>query len=100
MGTRLVHLIIRRARWVLAASLLAVVLAGVVGSGAVGKLKGGGFDDPTSESSRAAIALRDTLHQPAANLVLLVTAAPGSTVDTGGVAAAGRAAAARLDSEA
>jgi RND superfamily putative drug exporter len=95
----MMHLITHRSRWVLAMSVLVVVLAGVLGSGAVGKLKGGGFDDPASESSRAAVALRDTLHHPAANLVLLVTAPAGSTIDTAGVAAAGQAAAARLGRE-
>jgi len=99
MGARYLDLITRRARTLLVLSALLVVLAGVLGSGAVGKLKGGGFDDPASESSRAAVALRDTLHQPTANLVLLVTAAAGDTVDTGGVATLGRATAARLAAE-
>src|SRR5512144_159554 len=61
MGDRLTHLTTRRAWPVLVVSLLVVVLAALVGSGVVGKLKGGGFDDPASESSRAAVELTLTL---------------------------------------
>jgi len=86
----------RRARLVLALSLLAVIAAAVVGSGAIGKLKGGGFEDPSSESSRAKVALADTFHQQEANLVVLVTAAGGRSVDDPAVAAQGRATVARL----
>jgi RND superfamily putative drug exporter len=96
MGERYIRLINRRAWPVLALSLLVVALAGVLGSGAVGKLKGGGFDDPGSESSRARVLLAQTLKQPSANLVLLVTAPDGATVDSPQVADAGRAAAQRL----
>jgi RND superfamily putative drug exporter len=96
MTERFSQLIIRRARLVLALSLVVVALAGVLGSGAVGKLKGGGFDDPASESSQAQVALQDTLRQRSANLVLLVTAPDGATVDSPQVAAAGKAAVQRL----
>lgn len=99
MGDLLTHLATRRAWPVLASSLLVVVAAVVVGAGAVGKLKGGGFDDPASESSRARAALAKTLDQPGANLLLLVTAPDGATVDAPPVAAAGRDAARRLDAQ-
>jgi RND superfamily putative drug exporter len=99
MGERLIYLTTRRAWPVLASSLLVLVAAVVVGAGAVGKLKGGGFDDPASESSRARVALGETLHQPRANLLLLVTAPEGSSVDAPQVAAAGRDAARRLDAQ-
>jgi len=99
MGARFVHLITHRARAVLVVSALLVVLAAVLGSGAVGKLKGGGFDDPASESSRAAVVLSGTLHRPTANLVLLVTAPAGSTVDAATAARVGRQVTGRLDAE-
>ncbi|WP_040339795.1 MMPL family transporter [Candidatus Blastococcus massiliensis] len=59
------RLMYRRRRWVVAVSLVFVVFAGVWGSGVwgsgvFGAMTGGGFEDPDSESSRAAeIATRD-----------------------------------------
>src|SRR3712207_1656164 len=44
----------RRRRWVVAAALAFVVFAGVWGTGVFGSLTGGGFEDPGSESSKAA----------------------------------------------
>jgi len=73
---------------VLGATLAVVALAGALGAGAVGKLKSGGFEDPASESSRAAAALRDTFHTGDPNLVVLVTAHNG-TVDDASVTAEG-----------
>jgi len=99
MGARFIHLITTRARLVLVFSVLMVALAGVLGSGAIGKLKGGGFDDPASESARAAVAAQVTLHQKQANLVLLVTAPAGSGVDDAAVTAAGRDTVARLKAQ-
>jgi putative drug exporter of the RND superfamily len=96
MGSRLVHLVTVRARAVLVATALLAVVAGVFGVGAVGKLKGGGFDSPSFESARAKAALEQLLHQEQANLVLLVTAPAGANVDSPAVVAQGRAAAARL----
>ncbi|MBK6871622.1 MAG: MMPL family transporter [Kineosporiaceae bacterium] len=95
--SRLARVIIGRARWVLAASLLAVVLAGALGAGAIGKLLGGGFEDPASESSRANRVLEQSFGQRPANLVLLVTAPDGVGVDDATVAAVGRDVARRLD---
>ncbi|UNT00021.1 MMPL family transporter [Streptomyces tubbatahanensis] len=66
----------RRARTVLLLALLAVVALAAVGSGAFGKLKGGGFDDPASPSSRAA-ALIEEKFGGQNNLVLLVSAEDG-----------------------
>lgn len=99
MGARFTHLITTRARLVLVLSVLVVALAGALGAGAIGKLKGGGFEDPASESSRSAVALQETLHRQQANLVLLVTAPSGSVVDDAAVAAAGRDAVARLQAQ-
>ncbi|WP_369200947.1 MMPL family transporter [Streptomyces sp. PU-14G] len=66
----------RRARTVLLLALLAVVALAAVGFGTFGKLKGGGFDDPASPSSRAA-ALIEEKFGGENNLVLLVSAKDG-----------------------
>jgi RND superfamily putative drug exporter len=90
---------ILRRRWiVLAATLVAVVLAGAFGGDAVTKLKSGGFEDPAAESTKAAKVLNDTFHAGDPNLVLLVTAKHG-TVDDPAVAARGRALTSRLAAE-
>jgi putative drug exporter of the RND superfamily len=81
MLTRLGRFALRR-RWaILAATLVAVALAGAFGGGAIGHLKTGGFDDPAAESVRAAATLRDTFGAGDPNLVLLVTAARGDVDD-------------------
>jgi putative drug exporter of the RND superfamily len=98
MLERLGRFILRR-RWaVLAATLAAVVLAGVFGGGAVARLKSGGFDDPAAESTRAAAVLRDTFGAGDPNLVLLVTAKQGD-VDDPSVARRGQALTRRLAAE-
>jgi RND superfamily putative drug exporter len=99
MSRWLPTLVTRRPRAILVLSLLAVVLAAVVGSGAVSRLKGGGFDDPAAASSRAKTALISTFGQPEANLVLLVTAAGGRRVDDPEVAADARTAVGQLRAE-
>jgi RND superfamily putative drug exporter len=98
MLERLGRFILRR-RWaVLAATLAAVVLAGVFGGGAVASLKSGGFEDPAAESARAAAVLRDTFGAGDPNLVLLVTAKRGD-VDDPAVARRGQALTRRLAAE-
>ena len=47
------NLVVRRARLVLVAAMLAVMGFGVLGFGAFGKLKTGGFQDPSAESTTA-----------------------------------------------
>src|SRR5215471_7031591 len=88
----------RRARLILVLGFVAVVAAGVLGAGAFGKLKNGGFDDPGSQSTQAQ-QLIDSHFGGQSNLVLLVRAHSGS-VDDPAVAAAGRAVAQQLSSEA
>ncbi|HKE63698.1 MAG TPA: MMPL family transporter [Micromonosporaceae bacterium] len=88
----------RRPRTLLAIAGLIMIAALVVGVGAFGKLKGGGFDDPAAESTRAQ-QLIDSRFGGEANLALLVTAQHG-TVDDQGAAAAGRAVTDRLRSQA
>jgi RND superfamily putative drug exporter len=73
---RIADLTHRRARAVLLLSLLAAVGLATIGFGAFGKLKGGGFDDPDSPSSRTAAVIDDTFHGED-NLVLLVRAKGG-----------------------
>ena len=98
MLERLGRFLLRR-RWaVLAATLVAVVVAGVVGGSAITRLKSGGFDDPAAESTRAAEVLRDQFGTGDPNLVLLVTA-KGGDVDDPAVAAAGEAITRRLAAE-
>ena len=98
MLERLGRFLLRR-RWaVLAATLVAVVVSGVVGGSAITRLKSGGFDDPAAESTRAAEVLRDQFGTGDPNLVLLVTAKRGD-VDDPAVAAAGEAITRRLAAE-
>ncbi|WP_408898973.1 MMPL family transporter [Nocardioides sp. R1-1] len=87
-------LVTRRARAVLVLGLTGVVLAAVVGVGAFGKLQAAGFDDPDSESSRAA-ALLEERFVGGADYVLVVEAADGD-VDSAASAAAGAALSDRL----
>jgi RND superfamily putative drug exporter len=71
-----------RRRWaILAATLVAVALAGAFGGGAIGHLTSGGFDDPAAESVKAAATLRDAFGTGDPNLVLLVTAGHGDVDD-------------------
>ncbi|MFJ2949987.1 MMPL family transporter [Streptomyces sp. NPDC087226] len=76
MFERLAEFTIRRSRLVLVVAVLAVALMGVLGAGAFGKLLGGGFDDPSSESTRAAEVI-DEKFGGETNLVLLVRADAG-----------------------
>ena len=52
MFTRLGAFTVRRRKGVLVGSVLAVVLAGFLGSGVFAELSGGGFDNPSSDSTR------------------------------------------------
>jgi RND superfamily putative drug exporter len=54
MLARLGELVFRRAKLVLVLTGVAVVAAAVLGVGAFGVLKNGGFDDPGAASIRAA----------------------------------------------
>ncbi len=76
MFERIADLAIRRTRLVLVVATVVVALAGVVGVGAFSKLVGGGFDDPSSESSRAAKVIEEKFGGET-NLVLLVSAPDG-----------------------
>jgi len=86
--------VVRRARLVLAAAMLAVVGFGVLGSGPFGKLKTGGSLDPSAQST-AAQTLTDQRFGGSDGVVLLVHAEAG-TVDDAPARAAGAEAASRL----
>ena len=76
MFERIAELAIRRSRLVLVVAVVAVALMGVLGAGAFAKLLGGGYDDPASQSSRAAKVM-DEKFGGETNLVLLVRADAG-----------------------
>ncbi|WP_030675055.1 MMPL family transporter [Streptomyces sp. NRRL B-1347] len=97
MFERIAELAIRRSRLVLVVATVVVALMGALGAGAFGKLLGGGFDDPASQSSRA----RDVIDEKfggETNLVFLVRAAEGR-VDAAAAERSGRALVADLKEE-
>ena len=77
----------RRRRWVVALSLAFVVFAGVWGTGVFGSMTGGGFEDPDSESSKAAEVAAETLGRDSADVVVLYRS-DDLTVDDPGYRAA------------
>ena len=96
MFSRLGIFVVRRRRRILVATGLFVLIAGVVGGGGVfAKLKGGGFEDPSAESTRARQFLDDRLGVGDPNLVLVVTVAGGG-VDATDITAQGMALTQRL----
>ncbi|MFE9680501.1 MMPL family transporter [Streptomyces sp. NPDC006285] len=89
MFERIAELAIRRSRLILVVTVVALALMGVAGAGAFGKLLGGGYDDPASQSSRAGKVI-DEKFGGATNLVLLVRAAEGP-IDAPAAERSGRA---------
>ncbi|MGW8851199.1 MMPL family transporter [Streptomyces xiamenensis] len=73
---RIAELAIRRPRLVLIAAFVAVLVMGAVGGGAFEKLRGGGFDDPASSSTRAGELIEEKFGG-GTNLILLVGAPDG-----------------------
>ncbi|MEV7341943.1 MMPL family transporter [Streptomyces sp. NPDC093544] len=76
MFERIAELAIRRSRLILVVAVLAVALMGVLGAGAFGKLLGGGYDDPASQSTRAGEVIDDKFGGET-NLILLVRSSEG-----------------------
>jgi RND superfamily putative drug exporter len=95
--TRFGSLVHRRAKSILAAAAAVLILAGVLGVGAFGKLESGGFQDPSAQST-VAKNLIDQQFGGQASIVLLVHARTG-TVDNPAVAAEGTRLADRLAAE-
>src|SRR3954451_3549809 len=59
MFERLARLVVRRPRATLVLFVLGLVVAGALGSGVFSRLQASGFDDPGSDSAKAAVQLRD-----------------------------------------
>jgi putative drug exporter of the RND superfamily len=78
MFERVARFIIRRGRWVLAGTLVAVVIAGA--------LSGGGFSDPNAQSNRGTTPLEEIFDAGGPNLLVLVTTTAGSVDDAAGAA--------------
>ncbi|WP_239333460.1 MMPL family transporter [Frankia sp. CiP3] len=97
MFARLARVVTRHPRMIILVALLVVAAMAVAGAGAFGKLLTGGFDDPRSESTRAAQAV-NRYFGGRPNLLLLVTARSG-TVDDPAVTTAGREVARELGAE-
>jgi uncharacterized membrane protein YdfJ with MMPL/SSD domain len=75
---------VARFRWpVLAVALVAVVSAGAWGLGVFGQLSEGGYNDPTSESTRAARIVQETLGARGGDVVAIYTPVKGTIDDAG-----------------
>jgi RND superfamily putative drug exporter len=83
---------------VLVGTAVFFLVAAGLGGGVASRLSSGGFEDPSSESSRAGDAIEREFGEQQPDLILLVTSKRG-TVDDPEVAAAGSAITARLGSE-
>jgi RND superfamily putative drug exporter len=83
----LARLATRRPKRVLIASLLLLMVAGVLGGGVIDRLTTAGFADPKSEAIQAREALAERYGQAESNLVVVVNATSGN-VDDPQVAAA------------
>jgi RND superfamily putative drug exporter len=81
---------------VLSFTALFLIVAVVLGTGAFGVLKTAGFDDPSSESVRAAELLEEHFDGGEPNVVLVLTA-PGRDVDEATLASDGAALVERLE---
>ncbi|WP_406324682.1 MMPL family transporter [Streptomyces niveus] len=97
MFDRIAELAIRRARLVLVVAVVAVALMGAVGAGAFSVLKGGGYDDPASQSSRAGKVIEEKFGGET-NLILLVRTA-GGRIDSPAADRSGQALVADLKAE-
>src|SRR6266542_6377764 len=73
----------RRRRWVLATAGVLVVAAAVWGTGVFGSLGGAGFEDPDSDSARAAQQVKQVFGRHQADVVVLYSS-PTLTVDDPG----------------
>ncbi|MFI7602022.1 MMPL family transporter, partial [Actinoplanes sp. NPDC049681] len=73
---------VARFRWaVLASAIIAVVAAGIWGTGVFDRLSEGGYTDPGSESSRAAAVVRAQLGPQDGDVVVIYRPAQGSIDD-------------------
>jgi putative drug exporter of the RND superfamily len=77
----LTRLAIAAPRRIIAVAALLFLAATIFGVPVINRLSGGGFQDPTSESSRAASVLRDKFSQTDQQMLILVTAPAGVRSD-------------------
>jgi RND superfamily putative drug exporter len=98
MLARLGRFTVHHRKAVLVGTAVFFVLAGALGGGVASRLSSGGFDDPSSESSRARDAIEREFGDQDPDVVLLVTARRG-TVDDPDIVAAGNALTTELASE-
>jgi putative drug exporter of the RND superfamily len=98
MLARLGRFTVLHRKAVLVGTAVFFVVAGALGGGVASRLVSGGFDDPSSESSRARDAIEREFGDQDPDVVLLVTARRG-TVDDPDVVAAGNALTTELASE-
>ncbi|MDX3538274.1 MMPL family transporter [Streptomyces sp. MB09-01] len=94
MSRRAGVFVTRRPRLVLFAALVFLVVSGVFGAGATGRLKTQGYDDPRSESSRAAHLAAEG--QGASPNLVVVAHARGGSVDDPAARSEGQALTGRL----
>ena len=99
MLTKLANTLVRRRRLVLVSALVWFLVAGAFGGAVAKHLSNGGFADPASQSTKATNLLRESFHAGDPNVVLLVTAKGGRTVDDPQVVAQAQALADRLSHE-
>ena len=90
MLQRLGWFTVRHRKGVLAASVVFLLVSGILGGSVVEELTGGGFEDPDAESTLAADALEDVFHTGDPNILLLVTARNGNVDDEQVAAVGGR----------
>jgi RND superfamily putative drug exporter len=77
MFERLAHLVVLRRRATLVLFVLGLVVAGALGSGVLSRLQASGFDDPGSDSAKAAAYLRDSFGVADPVVVLAVESRDG-----------------------
>jgi len=85
---RIASVVVRYRIWVLAIAVLAMIEAGIYGSGVASSLSNGGFEDPDAESVAAADALAAEFGSTPPDVIMVVRAREGS-VDDPEVSAAG-----------
>jgi RND superfamily putative drug exporter len=89
--SRLAQTVVRHTRRTLVVSVLAVAVFAAVGGGVADRLSAGGFEDPKAESTMAENLVEERFGAATPNVVLLIAAKGGASVDDPAVAAAGRA---------
>ncbi|MFI9247957.1 MMPL family transporter [Streptomyces sp. NPDC053086] len=97
MFTTIAHAVTRRARAILAVSVLATVLAGVLGAGVFDRFGAQGYNDPSSDSTKAK-EIAEQAFGGSPDLVFLVTTGSG-TLDDPAARQAGKQITQRLRSD-